>query len=299
MSVDDLPLEQAVIELTPRPAPSGVEAQRMTVGIMNGMPGDSRSLESGANVPNIARVYDFFLGGKDNYAADRELGAQIAEISPDWVQACRDNRRFVGRAVTWAARRGIRQFLDLGAGLPTHPAVHEAAGEVVPGARVCYVDNDPVVAAHARALLTRPAGVEIAEVDLTDPAGVLGHPTVASVIDPSEPVCVLLAMVLHFYDPVTARDLAAGYTSRLAPGSALAISCGRNDDPAMWQRMRENYTAATTYNHTRDELRSFFGPLRLVPPGLALARAWRGGMATVPDRPPSPAYVLAAVGVKP
>jgi S-adenosyl methyltransferase len=109
---------------------------------------------------------------------------------------------------------------------------------------------------------------------------------------------VLLAMVLHFYDPETARELARGYASRLAPGSVLAISCGRNDDPAMWQRMRESYTAATTYNHTRDELRSFFGTLPLVPPGLALARSWRGGMAAVPERLPGPAYVLAAVGVK-
>jgi hypothetical protein len=171
--------------------------------------------------------------------------------------------------------------------------------EIIPDARVCYVDNDPVVVAHAHALLAKPAGVDIAGADLTDPAGVLGHPTVTSVIDRSEPVCVLLAMVLHFYDPVKARVLAGEYASRLAPGSALAISCGRIDDLAMWQRMRASYTAATTYNHTRDELRSFFGTLQLVPPGLALARTWRGGMANVPDRPPESAYVLAAVGVKP
>jgi O-methyltransferase involved in polyketide biosynthesis len=263
------------------------------------MSGDSHSLGFDENVPNIARVYDFFLGGKDNFAADRELAARIEELSPDWVQACHDNRRFVGQVVTWAARQGIRQFLDLGAGLPTHPAVHEIAREVIPDARVCYVDNDPVVVVHARALLTKPAGVEVAEVDLSDPAVVLKHPTVASIIDPSEPVCVLLAMVLHFYDPVLARELVDGYASRLAPGSALAISCGRNDDPVMWQQMRANYTAATTYNHTRDELRSFFGTLELVPPGLALASTWEGGLAEVPDQPPGPAYVLAAVGVNP
>jgi SAM-dependent methyltransferase len=263
------------------------------------MSGDSRSLGFDTNVPNIARVYDFFLGGKDHYAADRELAAQIAELSPGWVQACRDNRRFVGRAVTWAAGQSIRQFLDLGAGLPTHPAVHETAREIAPGARVCYVDNDPVVVTHARALLTKPVGVEVAEADLSDPSGVLEHPGITSIIDWSEPVCVLLAMVLHFYDPVMARELADEYASRLAPGSALAISCGRNDDPDMWQRMRGNYTAAATYNHTRDELRSFFGTLRLVPPGLAVAQTWRGGIADVPDRPPGPAYVLAAVGVKP
>jgi hypothetical protein len=262
------------------------------------MSGDSSSLGFDTSVPNIARVYDFFLGGKENFAADRELAAQIAELSPDWAQACRDNRCFVGRAVTWAAGQGIRQFLDLGAGLPTHPAVHETAREITPGARVCYVDNDPVVVTHARALLAKPVDVDVAEADLSDPAGVLEHPGVAGIIDWSQPVCVLLAMVLHFYDPVTARELAGGYASRLAPGSVLAISSGRNDDPDMWQRMRENYTAATTYNHTRDELRSFFGTLQLVPPGLALARTWRGGMSVVPDQPPGPAYVLAAVGVK-
>jgi hypothetical protein len=266
---------------------------------MAGMSGDSSFRSLDADIPNIARVYNFFLGGKDNFAADRELAAQIAELSPDWVQACRDNRQFVGRAVAWAAGQGIRQFLDLGAGLPTHPAVHEAARELIPDPRVCYVDNDPVVVTHARALLTKPAGVNIAEVDLSGPGGVLEHPGVTSIIDRSEPVCVLLAMVLHFYDPAMARELAHGYASRLAPGSALAISCGRNDDPAMWQRMRESYTAAKTYNHTRDELRSFFGTLQMVQPGLALAHTWRGGMADVPDRPPAPAYVLAAVGVKP
>jgi hypothetical protein len=266
---------------------------------MNSVSGDDCSRSIDAGVPNIARVYDFFLGGKDNFAADRELAARIAALSPDWVQACRDNRQFVGRAVVWAAGHGIRQFLDLGAGLPAHPAVHEAAREIVPDARVCYVDNDPVAAAHARALLTESDGVDVAEVDFSDPVGVLEHPRVTSVIDRAEPVLVLLAMVLHFYDPVAARELARGYASRLAQGSALAISCGRNDDPAMWQRMRQSYTAAATYNHTRDELRSFFGTLPLVPPGLALARTWRGGMADLPDRPAGPAYVLAAVGIKP
>jgi hypothetical protein len=260
------------------------------------MSGDSRLRSFGANGPNIARVYNYWLGGKDNFAPDRELAAQIAELAPHWVEACRDNRQFVGRAVAWAARQGIRQFLDLGAGLPTHPAVHEAAREIIPGARVCYVDNDPVVVGHARALLAKPTDVDVAEADLSDPAAVLGHPGVTGIIDPSEPVCVLLAMVLHFYDPVTAREVVAGYASRLAPGSALAVSCGRNDDQAIFQRIRARYTAATAYNHTRDELQSFFGNLYLVPPGLALASAWQD--ATANASPPGPAYVLAAVAVK-
>jgi O-methyltransferase involved in polyketide biosynthesis len=266
---------------------------------MNGVSADDSARSIDADVPNIARVYDFFLGGKDNFAADRELAARIAELSPDWVQACRDNRQFVGRAVTWAVGQGIRQFLDLGAGLPTRPAVHETAREIIPDARVCYVDNDPVVAAHACALLTESDGVAVAEADLSSPAAVLAHPGVTSIIDLGEPVCLILAMVVHFYDPAAVRELIREYASRLVPGSGLAISCGRNDDPDMWQRMRQSYTAATTYNHTRDELRSFFGTLPLVPPGLALARAWRGGIAEVPEQLPGPAYVLAAVGSKP
>jgi len=272
----------------------------MRPGIMNGMSGYSPSVPGfDTSVPNIARVYDFFLGGKDNYSADRDLAARIAELAPDWVQSCRDNRRFVGQVVTWAAGQGIRQFVDLGAGLPTHPAVHELARGIVPGARVCYVDNDPVVVAHARALLAGPAGVGVVAADLSDPAAVAGHPEVTSVIDWSEPVCVLLAMILHFRDPAAARAIAGGYVARLAPGSAMAISCGRNDDPANWQKMRESYTAAVTYNHSRDELLSFFCGLPLLPPGLASARAWQAGRAEVPGPPPGSAYVLAAVGVKP
>jgi S-adenosyl methyltransferase len=182
-------------------------------GIVGGMSEDGAGWRFGADGPSIARVYNYWLGGKDNFAADRELAAQIAALAPHWVEACRDNRVFVSRAVNWAARQGIGQFLDLGAGLPTHPAVHEAAREVIAGARVCYVDNDPVVVRHARALLTKPADVDVAEADLSDPGLVLDHPAVACLIDRSEPVCVLLAMVLHFYDPVTARELAAGYAS--------------------------------------------------------------------------------------
>jgi O-methyltransferase involved in polyketide biosynthesis len=248
--------------------------------------------------PNIARVYDFWLGGKENFAVDRELAARLADMYPPWVQACRDNRAFVGRVVTWAAGQGIDQFLDLGAGLPTRPAVHEAARAVNPAARVCYVDNDPVVVRHADALLAGADGIAAASADLTDPAAVWASPEVRSVIDPGEPVCLIFAMVLHFFDADHARDVAAGYTSRAAPGSALAISVGRNDDPQMWAQVRERYTAAELHNHARDEVLSFFDGLDMVPPGLALAHAWRAGMTTVPGKPPGPAYVLGGVALK-
>jgi hypothetical protein len=268
-------------------------------GMIGGMREDSPDLGLDADRPNIARVYDYWLGGKDNFAADRELAARLADMYPPWVQACRDNRAFVGRAVTWAAQEGIEQFLDLGAGLPSHPSVHEAARAVNPFARVSYVDRDPVVVRHADALLAGPDGITAARADLTETAAVWDSPAVRAVIDPDEPVCVILALVLHFYDSERARRVAAAYASRVAPGSAFIISVGRNDDPRMWAQVRENYTAAVLHNHGRDEVLSFLDGLALVPPGLALAHAWRGGSQTVPDKPPGPAYVLGAMAVKP
>jgi O-methyltransferase involved in polyketide biosynthesis len=260
---------------------------------------DTPVQQPGSTRPNIARVYDYWLGGKDNFAADRELAARLAEMYPPWVQACRDNRAFVGRAVTWAAGQGIGQFLDLGAGLPTRPAVHETARAVNPAARVCYVDNDPVVARHAEALLAGPDGVAAVEADLTDPEALWASPAVRAVVDPGQPVCVILALVLHFFDAGQARRVAAGYTSRLAPGSALVVSVGRNDDPEMWKQVRERYTAAVLHNYGRDEVLSLFDGLDMVPPGLTLAHAWRGGMPVSSAKPPGPAYVLGGVAVKP
>jgi SAM-dependent methyltransferase len=259
---------------------------------------DATDIGLDAERPNIARVYDYWLGGKDNFAADRELAARLADMYPPWVQACLDNRAFVERAVTWAAWQGIGQFLDLGAGLPTGTAVHEAARAVNPVARVCYVDNDPVVVRHADALLAGPDGIAAVRADLTEPAAVWDSPAVRAVIDPDEPVCVILALVLHFLDRERAGDVVAAYASRVAPGSAFIISVGRNDDPGMWAQVRENYTAALLHNHGRDEVLSFLDGLDVVPPGLALAHAWRAGMDTVPDKPPGPAYVLGAVAVK-
>jgi O-methyltransferase involved in polyketide biosynthesis len=248
--------------------------------------------------PNIARVYDYWLGGKDHFAVDREMAARLAELYPPWVQACRDNRAFVERAVTWAARQGIGQFLDLGAGLPTRPAVHEAVRAVNPGARVCYVDNDPVVVRHSAALLAGPDGIAAVEADLTDPQTVWDSPAVRAVIDPGEPVCVIFTLVLHFLDAGQARRVTAGYASRAVPGSALVISAGRNDDPGMWGQVREKYTAAVLHNHGRDEMLSFFAGLDTVPPGITPVHAWDPGMTTVPGMPSGPAYVLGGVAVK-
>jgi O-methyltransferase involved in polyketide biosynthesis len=245
--------------------------------------------------PNIARVYNYWLGGSDNYAADREQAEQLLQIYPGIADAVRANRQFVGRAVTWAAREGIGQFIDLGAGLPTSPSVHETARAVLPGAHVAYVDNDPVVISHARALLATDDGVAAVPGDLRDPAAVLASEALTEVIDIRQPACVILALVLHFSDAATAREITAGYISALAPGSCVVLSVGGSDDPG--GRAVGAYTAGTLHTHRPEQVAGFLAGLDLVEPGLSDARSWRAGWGEK-LRPPA-GYVLAAVGRKP
>jgi S-adenosyl methyltransferase len=249
--------------------------------------------------PNIARTYDYLLGGCDNFAADRELAAQLLRLMPEMRDVVESNRKFLGRLVTWAARRGITQFIDLGSGMPTRPALDETARTVTPGAHYAYVDNDPVATAHARTMLTTGDGMAVIDGDLTEPAAILGDPSLLAVVDPGQPVCLLLACVLHFYDAGRSREIAAGYVSRIAPGSVVAISGIRNDDPVLWAHLHDAYSAGELYNHTREEAGSFFKGLRVVSPGLVPAGAWVAG---VPDgaslKPPGPGYLLAGAGVK-
>jgi O-methyltransferase involved in polyketide biosynthesis len=268
---------------------SGSTLTRMTEG--SGAPA---SIDT--SVPNIARVYDYWLGGKDNFMADRKVAEEFAGVYPGIWELYRDNRRFVCRAVTWAVGQGIRQIIDLGSGLPTMLNTHDAARAVAPGARVAYVDNDPVVIRHADALLTKDNGLVAAQVDLTDPAAVWDDPQVRAVIDPAEPVCVLLAAVLHFFDADAARAVAAGYAELAVPGSVLAISLSRNDDQEQHVHAHATYTAAHLYSHSRADIESFFRGLELIPPGIALAQAWRGGMPSVPSAAKGSAYFLAGVG---
>jgi hypothetical protein len=136
-----------------------------------------------------------------------------------------------------------------------------------------------------------------AEADLADPAAVFAEPAVVGVIDASQPMCVILAAVLHFCDPEQAQRITAGYVSRLASGSVMAISCLRVDDPSVWEQRRA-YTAARIYNHSRDEVLSFFAGLDIVAPGLASARVWRGGMPRVPRKPRGVVYGLCGMGIK-
>jgi SAM-dependent methyltransferase len=224
--------------------------------------------------PNMARVYSRLLGGKDHFAPDRAEADVMLEIYPPLAEMVQENRAFLAEPVTWAAGQGIGQFLDLGAGLPATPAVHQTARAVLPAARVAYVDTDPMVLSHVRALLAAP-GVAAVAADLRDPAVVLADPELRAVIDPGQPVCVVLGAVLHFLDAGTAREVTAGYARLIAPGSCLVISCASYDDEALAKRLAAEYTAGQFVNHTREDVVSFFPALDLVGPGVSEAHTWR------------------------
>jgi O-methyltransferase involved in polyketide biosynthesis len=224
--------------------------------------------------PNTARVYSRLLGGKDHFPPDRAEADLLVEIYPPLAEMVQENRAFLAEAVTWAAGEGIGQFLDLGAGLPAPSAAHQTARAVLPGARVAYVDWDPMVLSHARALLAAP-GVAAVAADLRNPATVLADPQLRAVIDPAEPVCVILGAVLHFLDADTAREVTAGYARLIAPGSCLVISCATYDDEALAKRLAAEYTAGKFVNQTRKDVMSFFAGLELIGPGVSEAATWR------------------------
>ncbi len=228
--------------------------------------------------PNMARVYDYWLGGKDNYPADRAEAERLLGIYPPLRDLVRENRAFVIQAVGWAARQGTGQFIDLGAGLPASPAVHQAARTILPAARVAYVDIDPVVLSHARALLATSDGVSAVAADLRDPGAVLADPELRAVIDLARPVCVILGAVLHFMDAAAARAVTAGYARLIAPGSCLVISVASFDDEALGKQLAGEYTAAAWHNHTPADVESFFAGLQLVGPGVTEAQTWRAWM---------------------
>jgi O-methyltransferase involved in polyketide biosynthesis len=246
--------------------------------------------------PNIARVYDYWLGGKDNFAADREMARTMTEVNPGIPVMARANRAFITAAVRKAAGAGVRQFLDLGAGLPTRPAVHETACDVNPDSRVVYLDSDPVVVTHARALLATAPGIDAAEADITQPDVVLRHPAVQAAIDWAEPVCVILAAILHFCDSAAAQRIVAAYADAAPARSWLAVSVFSGRDDNMETRSRSTYTAATFWVHGAEDMAWWLDGLEVVPPGICEARRWVSGMGGIPERG---GWTLCALAVKP
>ncbi len=229
--------------------------------------------------PNVARMYDYFLGGKDNFAVDRAAAERAVVAFPDMRNIVRSNRGFMVRAVRTVAREGMRQFVDLGAGIPTSPNVHEVARAVHPDARVAYVDLDPVVAAHTRALRAVDPGVIAVERDLRDPDAVLADPKLGALIDFDQPVALLLVAVLHFISLEEAPGIVARYREALAPGSCLVLSAACSDGtPAEAIKQNEavyaNASAAFVFR-TSAQIGELFGDFALLEPGLVDMTRWR------------------------
>ena len=259
------------------------------------------------SVPNVARIYDYILGGKDNFAADRRAAQQLLAALPDIAGVVRDNRSFIGRVVRFlAGEAGIRQFLDLGAGLPTQSCVHEMAQAIAPDARVVYVDNDPVVCSHGQALLGQRDTVGVALGDLRRPAEILRHPAVLAKLDFSQPVGVLCVCALHFVpDQEKPHQIIAGYRDHLAPGSYLALTHGitaptPEDDPdGVVQSVTNIYQNASAQIHVRPtkEIERFFDGFEIIEPGVLWTADWRPDPGTRPAGRPKSLH--GGVGRKP
>ncbi|WP_249160853.1 SAM-dependent methyltransferase [Actinospica acidithermotolerans] len=249
------------------------------------------------DTPSPARIYDFWLGGSNNFAADREVGRRSAEAMPQLPIAARANRAFLGRVVHHlVADLGVDQLLDLGSGVPTAGNVHEVARAANPEARVVYVDIDPVAIAHARALLADVDGCEAILADLRNPAAVLDHPLLRSTIDLARPVAVMMFAVLHFIpDDASPELIVRDFMEAVPDGSYLAISHGTPDrhDPGAQQDAARSYAArvATPFiARTPEEVAALLGPLKPLPPGLVPIDEW------MPDPPADPKRSQPAYG---
>ncbi|AIS01640.1 SAM-dependent methyltransferase [Streptomyces glaucescens] len=254
--------------------------------------------------PHPARVYDWYLGGKDNYPVDEELARQIMAIDDGAPRAARANRWFMQRATRLLVRdAGIRQFLDIGSGIPTEPNLHQIAQAAAPGSRVVYVDNDPIVLAHAAALLrgTPEGATDYVQADVRDPERILEE--AAQTLDFGRPVALSLIALMHFVaDEDGAYDLVDTLVGALAPGSCLVLSAMTADfEPENVRRGIAAYTAGgvTLVARSQAQVARFFGGLELLAPGVVSVADWRPELAEG-ESPlgPGPVSLYGAVGRK-
>jgi len=249
-------------------------------------PDDTVGTAIDASVPHSARIWNYWLGGKDNYAVDRAAGDQFSAIFPRIVDIARADRNFLGRVVRFlAGEAGVRQFLDVGTGLPTVDNTHEVAQRVAPESRIVYVDKDPLVLTHARALLTSsPEGTtNYVDADMADPHKVLQE--AAKWLDMAEPVALTLMGVLgHVTDYAEARSIVAGLLDGLSAGSYLAINDSINTSEALEEALRQYEASGAVPYRTRslEQFVGFFDGLELVEPGVVLVADWRPDPGSVP-----------------
>jgi SAM-dependent methyltransferase len=248
--------------------------------------------------PHPARMYDYYLGGKDNYEVDREAAQQVIALLPDAVPSALANRAFMRRAVRFVVESGIRQIIDIGTGIPTSPNTHQVAREVSPDVRVAYVDNDPIVAAHAGAHLLGAGNTGFFLGDLRDPQSILGHPTIGRLVDFDQPVGLMLVGIMHFIrDDEDPAGLVAAYRDALPKGSHLVFSAPSADFHAPGTGSEEaadvyrQSRATATFNlRSHAELLALIEGFDLVDPGLVQLPLWR------PDGPVPTKRELAHIG---
>ncbi|MFJ9906617.1 SAM-dependent methyltransferase [Streptomyces sp. NPDC101152] len=252
---------------------------------------------------SVARMYDAMLGGQHNFAIDREAVAAFTAIDPQVRTLARANRAFLGRAVRFLVESGVRQFIDLGSGIPTQGNVHEVAQAASPGARVVYVDRDPVAVAHSASLLSGNPDADIVDADIRRPAEVLASPLLRKLIDFDQPVAVLTVAILHFITPEEdPAGIIAAFRDALPDGSWLALSHATNEDrpdtaAAVGRLYRARATSPVTAR-SHDEILGLFTGFDLVDPGLVHVPLWRPDPTDeIPDNP-SEYWVYAGVGRK-
>jgi len=254
------------------------------------------------SIAHTARMYDYYLGGKDNYQVDRDAAEQVLTVFPQMLAIARENRAFLGRAVRYLAARGIRQFLDIGTGIPSPGNTAEVAHQVAPDARVVYVDNDPIVMTHASALLAEhdPGHTTVIYGDLRDPQAILEDPHVRAVLDFDQPIAVLLVAVLHFIqDSEHPGEIVSQLMRAVPSGSFLALSHATADGES---ERAEN--AAATYEQAnaritlrgKTQVAAFFNGLDPVEPGLVQLPWWRPDHEVTAD--PDLNWGYAGIGYK-
>ncbi|RAG85855.1 SAM-dependent methyltransferase [Streptacidiphilus pinicola] len=260
------------------------------------------------DVPHSARMYDYFLGGKDHYAVDREAAERVLTVFPNMRTAVQANRAFMRRSTRALAERGLRQWLDVGTGIPTSPNLHEVAQSVAPDARVVYVDNDPVVLAHSRALMTSTPEGRTAYIhgDVHDPDAILAAPQLAKTLELDRPVVLSMVALLHFVpDIAEAHAIVDRLLKPLPSGSALVLSHATAElDPEGAPKVQEiyNQVGTTLQLRTSVEFATFFEGLDLLEPGIVTAHRWRPDLSdrSCPaDATDAQVSFYAAVGVKP
>lgn len=257
--------------------------------------------------PNVARMNDYFLGGKDNFAADRAAAERALEVAPELLVLTREWRKFIRRVVRFLAESGITQFLDIGTGLPAEENIHEIAQAAAPGARVAYVDSDPVVSAHAQALLEDNELTIGVRADISEPREIMAHPRVRKLIDVDQPVAVLLLTVLHrIPDDDVAERIVAEFKEVIAPGSYVAIQHAVSDiRPDVTKNLTSLYqdkeaikgTRRARNTRTKAQIERYFDGLEVIEPGVVYLPSWRPDAGDVRANPES-VWLVGGVGRK-